>query len=115
MDVFRLADGRDVEYLEVGDPSGQPVVHLHGTPGTAGSGALLEDAARRNGVRLLAVSRPGYGRSTTTPPGLSRWRAMSVSLPADWGSRNSPCSEPPAVAPSRWQRRLPCRRACARC
>lgn len=70
MDVFRLADGRDVEYIEVGDPSGRPVVHLHGTPGTAGSGALLEDAARRNGVRLLAVSRPGYGRSTTTAPGL---------------------------------------------
>jgi pimeloyl-ACP methyl ester carboxylesterase len=70
MDVFRMADGREVEYVEVGDPSGQPVVHLHGTPGTAGSVALLEDAARRNGVRLLAVSRPGYGRSTTTPPGL---------------------------------------------
>jgi pimeloyl-ACP methyl ester carboxylesterase len=70
MDVFWMADGREVEYVEVGDPSGQPVVHLHGTPGTAGSGALLEDAARRNGVRLLAVSRPGYGRSTTTPPGL---------------------------------------------
>jgi pimeloyl-ACP methyl ester carboxylesterase len=70
MDVFRMADGRDVEYLAVGDPSGRPVVHLHGTPGTAGSAALLEDAARRNDVRLLAASRPGYGRSTTTPPGL---------------------------------------------
>jgi pimeloyl-ACP methyl ester carboxylesterase len=70
MDVFRMADGRDLEYLEVGDPGGRPVVHLHGTPGTAASGALLADAARRNGVRLLAVSRPGYGRSMTTPPGL---------------------------------------------
>jgi pimeloyl-ACP methyl ester carboxylesterase len=70
MDVFRTADGREVEYVEVGDPGGQPVVHLHGTPGTAGSVALLEDAARRNDVRLLGVSRPGYGRSTTTPPGL---------------------------------------------
>ena len=65
-----MPDGREMEYVEVGDPRGQPVVHLHGTPGTAGSVALLEDAARRNGVRLLAVSRPGYGRSTTTPPGL---------------------------------------------
>jgi pimeloyl-ACP methyl ester carboxylesterase len=65
-----MADGREVEYIEVGDPIGQPVVHLHGTPGTAGSGALLEHAARRNGVRLIAVSRPGYGRSTTTAPGL---------------------------------------------
>ena len=70
MDVFHLADGRDMEYMEVGDPSGRPVVHLHGTPATAGSVALLENAARRNGVRLLAVSRPGYGGSTTTPPGL---------------------------------------------
>jgi pimeloyl-ACP methyl ester carboxylesterase len=68
--AFRTADGREVEYVEVGDPGGRPVVHLHGTPGTAGSAALLEDAARHNGVRLLAVSRPGYGRSTTTPPGL---------------------------------------------
>jgi pimeloyl-ACP methyl ester carboxylesterase len=70
MDVFRTADGREVEYVEVGDPGGRPVVHLHGTPGTAGAAALLEDAAGRNDVRLLAVSRPGYGRSTTTPPGL---------------------------------------------
>jgi pimeloyl-ACP methyl ester carboxylesterase len=45
-------------------------VYLHGTPGTAGSAALLEEAARRQGVRLLAISRPGYGESTTTPPGL---------------------------------------------
>ena len=45
MDVFTTADGRDIEYVEVGDPSGQPVVYLHGTPGTAGSGVLLEDAA----------------------------------------------------------------------
>jgi pimeloyl-ACP methyl ester carboxylesterase len=70
MDLFRLADGRDLEYVEVGDPNGQPVVHLHGTPGTAGSVALLDKAAGRNGVRLLGVSRPGYGGSTTTPPGL---------------------------------------------
>ncbi len=70
MDVFRTGDGRALEYLQLGDPGGQPVVHLHGTPGTAGSAALLEEAARRQGVRLLAISRPGYGESTTTPPGL---------------------------------------------
>lgn len=70
MDVFRTADGRDIEHLEVGDPSGRPVVHLHGTPGTAGSVVLLADAASRNGVRLIGVSRPGYGASTTTAPGL---------------------------------------------
>jgi pimeloyl-ACP methyl ester carboxylesterase len=70
MDVFAMAGGRDIEYVEAGDLRGQPVVYLHGTPGTAGSVVLLEDAASRNGVRLLAVSRPGYGDSTTTAPGL---------------------------------------------
>jgi pimeloyl-ACP methyl ester carboxylesterase len=70
VEVFRAADGREVEYVEGGDLGGRTVVYLHGTPGTAGSVSLLEGAARRRGIRLLAVSRPGYGRSTTTPPGL---------------------------------------------
>jgi pimeloyl-ACP methyl ester carboxylesterase len=70
MDVFRMADGRDLEYVELGDPSGRPVLHFHGTPATAGQATLLEQSARRNGIRLLAVSRPGYGGSTTTSPGL---------------------------------------------
>jgi pimeloyl-ACP methyl ester carboxylesterase len=70
MELFTSHDGRRVEYLEVGDPDARPVVYLHGTPGTGGSVVLLEDAARRHGVRLIAVSRPGYGDSTTTAPGL---------------------------------------------
>lgn len=70
MELFRTADGRALEYVEVGDPDGQPVVLLPGTPSTAGAAPLFDDAARRQGVRLLAVSRPGYGASTTTAPGL---------------------------------------------
>jgi len=70
MEVFRTADGRELEYAEGGEPAGRLVLYLHGTPGTAGSGALLDDAARRHGVRLVSVSRPGYGASTTTPPSL---------------------------------------------
>lgn len=70
MDVFTTAGGRDIEYVEVGDPRGQPVVYLHGTPATGGSVVLLENAASRSGVRLLGVSRPGYGDSTMTAPGL---------------------------------------------
>jgi pimeloyl-ACP methyl ester carboxylesterase len=68
--VITIADGRVLEYLEVGDRRGRPVVHLHGTPGTAWSASLFDDAARRRGVRLVAISRPGYGASTTTAPGL---------------------------------------------
>jgi pimeloyl-ACP methyl ester carboxylesterase len=70
MESLRTADGRVLEYLEVGDPGGRPVAFLHGTPGTAGTAVLFDDAARRQSVRLFALSRPGYGATTTTAPGL---------------------------------------------
>ena len=60
-----------LELTEYGDATGYPVVFQHGTPGTCGAGAIVADAATRNGVRLLAVSRPGYGTSAATPPGLA--------------------------------------------
>lgn len=65
-----LADGRALEYLVLGDPGGRPVVLFPGTPATAGCGALVSDAAAEAGVRLIAVSRPGYGASSASPPGL---------------------------------------------
>jgi pimeloyl-ACP methyl ester carboxylesterase len=65
-----LADGRALEYLTFGDPHGMPVVLYPGTPATAGSGALVAAAAADAGVRLIAISRPGYGGSSTSPPGL---------------------------------------------
>jgi pimeloyl-ACP methyl ester carboxylesterase len=71
MQSFRTADGRVLEYLDVGDPDGRPVGFLHGTPGTAGTAALFEDAARHHHVRLFALSRPGYGATSMTAPGLA--------------------------------------------
>jgi pimeloyl-ACP methyl ester carboxylesterase len=65
-----LADGRILEYRVFGDPQGRPVVLFPGTPATAGCGALVADAAAAAGVRLIAVSRPGYGASSASPPGL---------------------------------------------
>lgn len=75
-----LCDGRTLEYADLGDPAGTPVLFLPGTPGTAGQGAVVADAARANGVRLIAVSRPGYGASTTTPPGLTPAAADALEL-----------------------------------
>jgi pimeloyl-ACP methyl ester carboxylesterase len=62
-----VGDGRHVAYAEYGDPEGVPVAFLHGTPGSRRLAALFDDAARRAGVRLLAVDRPGYGRSSPWP------------------------------------------------
>ena len=48
------------------------MIFFHGTPSTGGQGAVVAEAARSHGVRLIAPSRPGYGGSTMSPPGLAR-------------------------------------------
>ena len=70
MESFRTVDGRVLEYLEVGDPGGRPMAFLHGTPGTAGTAVIFDDAARHHNVRLFALTRPGYGVTSMTAPGL---------------------------------------------
>jgi len=58
-----LADGRSVAVDDVGDPDGAPVLYLHGTPDSR----LSRHPSAVPGVRLLAVDRPGIGRSTSHP------------------------------------------------
>jgi len=59
--------GRSVSYVEYGDPRGTPLVFLHGTPGSALLGGLFRERARQADTRVLAVDRPGYGRSASWP------------------------------------------------
>jgi len=63
----RLADGRTVAWLELGDRGGRPVFYFHGYPGSRLEGRLADGAARRLGLRLLAPDRPGFGASTFQP------------------------------------------------
>ncbi|CAN5535196.1 alpha/beta hydrolase [soil metagenome] len=58
-----LPDGRRLAVDDVGDPSGQPVVCLHGTPDSRLARHPYDGLAAVAGVRLLAVDRPGCGRS----------------------------------------------------
>jgi len=71
--TITLADGRILAHCEWGDPSGSPVLLVHGAPGSR----LLcpdEDATAVAGVRLLTVDRPGYGGSNARPdPSLLGW------------------------------------------
>ncbi|MGH3508811.1 MAG: alpha/beta fold hydrolase, partial [Nocardioidaceae bacterium] len=66
-----LPDGRTLDYWEGGDPDGSPVLFQPGTPSCRIQGMHGHEAALTTGVRLIAVSRPGYGASSTTPPGLA--------------------------------------------
>jgi pimeloyl-ACP methyl ester carboxylesterase len=65
--LIALPDGRSLAYAEFGDPDGRPVLFFHGTPGYR-LNPWIEDAELRSlGVRLIALDRPGVGRSTPRP------------------------------------------------
>lgn len=61
---FQAADGRVLHAWVGGAPDGVPVAVLHGCPDTRHVAMTGDAAAREAGVRLLCVSRPGYGDST---------------------------------------------------
>ncbi|MEX5717740.1 alpha/beta fold hydrolase [Geodermatophilus maliterrae] len=64
--AIRLPDGRDLAWSEWGPPDGRPVLFC---PGAGMSGVLGfgVDVLPGLGLRLLAVDRPGLGRSTHDP------------------------------------------------
>ncbi len=64
---LKLCDGRCLAYREYGDPHGQLVFYFHGTPGSRLEVALVSDEAYSAGIHLIAVDRPGLGRSTYDP------------------------------------------------
>ncbi|AXG09865.1 alpha/beta fold hydrolase [Haloplanus rubicundus] len=66
-DRVSVAADRHVAYAEYGDPTGRPVLFLHGTPGSRRLGQLFDAPARREGVRIVAPDRPGYGASSPWP------------------------------------------------
>ncbi len=69
--VVALPGNRMLHAWEGGDADGVPVVFQHGTPSGRLQAVLGADSARRLGIRLISFNRPGYGRSTDTPPSLA--------------------------------------------
>jgi pimeloyl-ACP methyl ester carboxylesterase len=57
------SDGRTLGVCEWGDPAGQTVFQLHGTPGSRLSRHPDENVYRGAGARLITYDRPGYGLS----------------------------------------------------
>lgn len=62
--IIELPHGRDLAWLEAGDPGGTPVFVFHGTPGSRLQVSMSDADAAAAGVRLIAPDRPGYGHST---------------------------------------------------
>jgi pimeloyl-ACP methyl ester carboxylesterase len=61
---MELSDGRELAWMEFGDPSGKPMIGFHGTPGSRFQLIVYEEPVRTAGVRLISVDRPGYGHSS---------------------------------------------------
>ncbi len=81
--VMELPDGRELAWLEAGDPDGSPVIVFHGTPGSRLQVSYDEEPMEAAGVRFVAVDRPGYGHSSFQPGRrLTDW-AGDVSALAD--------------------------------
>ncbi len=61
-----LRDGRRIGLLEVGAPDGIPLFHFHGSGSSRLEVLFLAAPARRLGVRLIGLDRPGVGGSDPT-------------------------------------------------
>ena len=62
--LHELSDGRSLAWCEYGLPDGAPVFYFHGIPGSRIDSRLIADAITSAGLRLIAVDRPGFGRSS---------------------------------------------------
>lgn len=65
---IKAADGRDLAYIEFGDPRAPLLIHNHGSPSSRLEGRLLAPFAIRHGIRLVCVDRPGFGQSSPQSP-----------------------------------------------
>jgi pimeloyl-ACP methyl ester carboxylesterase len=61
-----LSDHRSLAYSDTGDPSGSPILYMHGLPSCRLSHPD-EELSRALGVRVITPDRPGFGRSDPRP------------------------------------------------
>jgi pimeloyl-ACP methyl ester carboxylesterase len=62
-----LRSGRRLAYSEFGDPTGIPIIHQHGMPGSRLEREAEPGLCRALGVRFITPDRPGYGLSDPNP------------------------------------------------
>src|SRR4051795_10193934 len=117
-----LPDGRVLSYLDLGHPTGTPVMALDG-PGSRALGRAAMPAAAELGVRVIVPDRPGFLGSTPQPDrAIVDWVADATTL-ADalgidaFGLLGQSAGTPVALAgaaraPGRWAG-PPCARAVA--
>ena len=61
------SDGRELEVLTAGDPTGYPWLWIPGSPSAVADSPRLDALATKLDLRLVTWSRPGYGGSSPRP------------------------------------------------
>ena len=73
----RLPDGMVISYLDAGAPDGEVVLYFHGTPSSRMQAAgVVDTAAARLGLRVIAPDRPGCGGSSFVPYRVAGYAAI---------------------------------------
>lgn len=60
---IKLKDERNLGYALYGDSNGKPLFYFHGWPSGRLMAAETDIAAKKLGVRVISIDRPGYGLS----------------------------------------------------
>ncbi len=76
---WEISPGRRLAWNEYGDPNGSPVMYYHGWPSSRLQARLAHHLAQESGLRIIAMDRPGMGRSTFEPGRtLASWPGLMV-------------------------------------
>jgi pimeloyl-ACP methyl ester carboxylesterase len=62
-----LSSGLRLAFEHYGDPQGTPAFYFHGWPSSRLQGELMDGAGKRLGLHVVAMDRPGIGRSDYQP------------------------------------------------
>lgn len=62
--IIKLADGRLLGYLEVGDPEGKVLFHFHGLNSSRLEVNIIHRQMLKAKIRFIGIDRPGIGLST---------------------------------------------------
>lgn len=65
--TISLKNGLKLGYAEYGDQKGKPLFFFHGWPSSRLQGRVLDAAAKKLKIRIIAPDRPGYGLSDFDP------------------------------------------------
>lgn len=65
--TLKLKNGRTLGYAEFGDPQGKPIFEFHGNPSSRLGSGLFDETAKKMGIRVIGIDRPGMGLSDFKP------------------------------------------------